>query len=211
MTVKIIYVHGLNSSANSVKGRLLQQYCEQNYPYIEVLCPDLNQPPNKVFKRLCTYVNIELKNNNKVILIGSSLGGYFSSLVNNETGCPALLLNPSTRPHISLQRFVDTKLVNSTSCLDSHDTVVYRTKGGWDLTLGDLAWFSSHQLTHLKYPKRIIAVIKSGDELLNSMLAVQFYRAQNAKVHFQQGGDHRMSDFEMQLPAIMSYIESFDN
>lgn len=92
--MNIVYVHGLDSDANSNKGLLLESYCQEHYPTIKVHRPDLNQPPEQVFNYLTGWVT-ELSHDTKTVLIGSSLGGYFSSLVSNHTGCGALLLNPS--------------------------------------------------------------------------------------------------------------------
>lgn len=195
--MKIIYVHGLDSSANSVKGQLLEQYCEQYYPDIEVVRPDLNLPPSEVFQKLCNLVD----NDRQTVLMGSSLGGYFSSLVSNHTGCAAILLNPSTQPHISLQRF----MAGRPADVDK-DAVIYQTSGGWSITLEHLNWFVEHKLVQVQYPKRLFVLIKEGDELLDAQIAADFYQSQKADVMVQSGGDHRMTDFESQLPMIMSRL-----
>lgn len=204
--MKIIYVHGLDSSANSVKGVLLETYCQQYHPNIEVVRPDLNQSPDRVFKRLCGYVEQAKSNHEQALVMGSSLGGYFSTLVSNTMNCPALLLNPSTQPHVSLQRFVNYSVIESIACDDAGDMVIYRTIGGWDLTLRDLDWFSSHKLKDVTNPERMVVIIKSGDELLDPSIAAQFYEGQGVQVDLQEGGDHRMTDFESQLPYIMKRV-----
>ena len=97
--MNLIYIHGLDSDANSTKGLLLENYCQQYHPDITVLRPDLNQSPENVVKYLVSLV--ENANNDKsehsegahldptnTVLIGSSLGGYFSTLISNHTGCP---------------------------------------------------------------------------------------------------------------------------
>ena len=86
--MNIVYVHGLDSDANSTKGLLLDQYCQKHHPEITVYRPDLNQSPEQVFSYLTELVT-QLSNDSKVVLVGSSLGGYFSTLVSNETGCAA--------------------------------------------------------------------------------------------------------------------------
>ena len=210
--MRIIYIHGLDSTANSIKGQLLEQYCQTYHPDVEVIRPDLNQSPDEVFSKLCNLVqSVSLTPSeplNSTMVMGSSLGGYFASLVSNETGCPAVLLNPSTKPHVSLQRFVDDTVIDSIACDDGNDTVVYRTTGGWGITLGDLDWFGSHKLTQILHPKQVFAVIKEGDELLDPRIATEFYRSQGVEIALQSGGDHRMTDFEGQLPMIMDYITS---
>ncbi|WP_019673975.1 YqiA/YcfP family alpha/beta fold hydrolase [Psychrobacter lutiphocae] len=204
--MKIIYVHGLDSSARSMKGLLLERYCKHHHPEIQVLRPDLNQPPAEAFASLSSLVQQQQQADSTVVLMGSSLGGYFSTLVSNETGCPAYLLNPSTQPYISLQRFIDDLQLTPDQL--QPETVVYKTTGGWEIQLKDLNWFAAHQLTSVKYPNKVAALIKEGDELLDPQIATQFYRGEQATVTLQPGGDHRLTDFNQQLPLIMEQIKT---
>ncbi len=205
--MNIVYIHGLDSDANSTKGLLLEEYCEKYYPNIKVYRPDLNQSPAQVFGYLTSLVT-ELSQDAKTVLIGSSLGGYFSTLVSNATGCGALLLNPSTQPHVTLQRFSNqSTLVNTAADERSMQQVLYTTSGGWALTLADLHWFSEHQLLSVIYPNKVVVLIKEQDELLNASLSAQFYSQQGATVMMQKGGDHRFSDFTEHLPKVIEVVQ----
>lgn len=141
------------------------------------------------------------------VLVGSSLGGYFATLLSNHTGCPALLLNPSIQPHQTLQRFKYNAETKDDGAKDEASEVLYTTLGGWRITNADLEWFACHQLSSLNYPKKVVALIKEGDELLNSSLSANFYREQGATVNMQKGGDHRFSDFKTQLPKVIEVIQ----
>ena len=213
--MNIIYIHGLDSDANSTKGLLLERYCQQYHPDINVVRPDLNKSPAQVFEQLVFLIetldsdenkkvrNIkDISNHKNTVLIGSSLGGYFSTLVSNHTGCPALLLNPSTQPHMTLQRFSDDNLLDSKNS-PLTDKVLHKTAGGWSITQSDLQWFADHQLSEVNYPEKIAVFIKEGDELLNPELSKAFYQKQGSVVTLQAGGDHRFSDFDKQLPNII--------
>lgn len=211
--MNLIYIHGLDSDANSTKGMLLEKYCQQYYPDINVLRPDLNKSPAQVSEQLLSLV--EGLNNSKdtearlsnTVLVGSSLGGYFSTLVSNHTGCPALLLNPSTQPHITLQRFTNESMVdNNDTALLSDDYVIHSTAGGWDMTNADLQWFADHPLSTVNHPNKVAVLIKEGDELLHPELSKTFYQEQGAMVMVQAGGDHRFSDFEEQLPMVLKLL-----
>ena len=214
--MNVIYIHGLDSDANSTKGRLLEDYCRQYHPYIIVLRPDLNKTPDKVFSQILSLIesldnktikDSELKSSNTV-LVGSSLGGYFSTLISNHTGCPALLLNPSTQPHITLQRFADNLALKDDvkeEILSSQ--IFHSTAGGWDITDTDLQWFAAHQLSTINYPDKVSVLIKQGDELLNPELSKQFYKEQGVTVTVQAGGDHRFSDFAEQLPIVIDMLQ----
>jgi len=210
--VNLIYIHGLDSDANSTKGMLLEKYCQHHHPDINVLRPDLNKSPQDVFDKLISLVE-EWGSDSKVIFVGSSLGGYFSTLVSNHTGCAALLLNPSTQPHVTLQRFAHDLLLNNDSNEGQGEDklpknqILYTTTGGWDITSADLQWFADHQLSEIHYPKKIAVFIKEGDELLNPELSKAFYQQQGSTVILQAGGDHRFSDFGEQLPMVINMLQ----
>lgn len=214
--MNIIYIHGLDSDANSIKGSLLEEYCRQYDPDIKVLRPDLNKTPDQVFDQMLSLIDsVASKNSHdqNTVLVGSSLGGYFATLLSNHTGCPALLLNPSIQPHQTLQRFKHSTETEEDdgakdeSANDEASEVLYTTLGGWRITNADLRWFACHQLSSLNYPKKVVALIKEGDELLNSSLSANFYREQGATVNMQKGGDHRFSDFKTQLPKVIKVIQ----
>jgi len=211
--VNIIYIHGLDSGANSTKGILLENYCQQYHPDINVVRPDLNKTPDQVFRQILSLIeslnnndDAQLKTSNTV-LVGSSLGGYFSTLVSNHIGCPVLLLNPSTQPHVTLQRFADESILARNDRNEvSINKVLYTTAGGWNITYSDLQWFAEHQLAAVNYPNKIAVLIKEGDELLDPNLSAKFYQQHGAKVILQAEGDHRFSDFGEQLPMVIDML-----
>ncbi len=211
--MNLIYIHGLDSDANSTKGILLERYCQRHHPDINVYRPDLNSATEKVFEQLARLVT-ELNREDENVLVGSSLGGYFSTLVSNHTGCAALLLNPSTQPHVTLQRFAHDLLLNNDSNEGQGEDklpknqILYTTTGGWDITSADLQWFADHQLSEIHYPKKIAVFIKEGDELLNPELSKAFYQQQGSTVILQAGGDHRFSDFGEQLPMVINMLQN---
>ncbi|TXD96274.1 hypothetical protein ES754_11630 [Psychrobacter frigidicola] len=205
--MNLIYIHGLDSDSNSTKGLLLEQYCQQYYPEISVFRPDLNKSPVQVFAQLTDLV-AESGNVSETVLIGSSLGGYFATLISNHTGCPALLLNPSTQPHITLQRFSNNTILEATTDnIKSSDQVLHTTTGGWKITCADLQWFAEHQLQSVHYPTKVAVLIKEGDELLDPSLSKVFYQQQDTAVTLQAGGDHRFSDFSEQLPMTINILQ----
>ena len=216
--MNVIYIHGLDSDANSTKGKLLEDYCRQYHSDINVLRPDLNKTPDQVFRQILSLIE-GLKHNDNIedekfkssntVLVGSSLGGYFSTLVSNHTGCSALLLNPSTQPHVTLQRFAeDSAAKNNVEEEDLDSQRIHSTAGGWDITHADLQWFAAHQLSTINYPDKISVLIKEGDELLNPKLSKQFYKSQGVTVTMQAGGDHRFSDFGAQLPMVIEMLRN---
>ncbi len=206
--MNIVYVHGLDSDANSTKGLLLDEYCQQHHPEITVHLPDLNQAPEQVFSYLTKLVT-ELSKDSKVVLVGSSLGGYFSTLVSNETGCAALLVNPSTQPHITLQRFEEDKGADTLKTDDNQNMTLHTTEGGWAITKSDLQWFAQHQLLSVVHPSQVKVMLKKGDELLDANLSAAFYKHHGVTVIAQEGGDHRFSDFAEHLLEVIKTVQKF--
>lgn len=192
----IIYLHGLDSDPNATKAVITKNHAGTHG--IKVLCPDLNYPPDEVVSKVLALINA----NDDVVLIGSSLGGYFANLISDMTGTPAILLNPSIRPDVSFRRFLSDNFDDKPL---QKDTVIYTTTGGWQIKFADLAWFEKHPLT-VKNPNKIKVLLKMGDELLNAHVSCQFYQDKGAVVLAQDGGDHRMSDYESQIVQILKWV-----
>lgn len=193
--MKLIYLHGLDSSPTATKAQITKAYGRQNG--IPVTCPDLNIPPDEVIKKVLDLLTPD------TVLIGSSLGGYFANLISDSHGVPAVLLNPSNRPDMSLQRFLDGR-PNQTY---QDDTVIYSTEGKWDIVYGDLAWFRQHSL-RVVHPHKIGVLLKLGDELLDATLSERFYSDKGATVISQSGGDHLMSDYDQQVGRVFDLAQS---
>ncbi|MGP4847869.1 YqiA/YcfP family alpha/beta fold hydrolase, partial [Marinobacter sp. 1Y8] len=90
----------------------------------------------------------------------------------------------------------------------STSKVLHTTAGGWSIMPADLQWFADHQLLSVNYPNKVAVLLKEGDELLSSELSKAFYQGQGASVTVQEGGDHRFSDFDEQLPMVMNILQS---
>lgn len=197
----IIYLHGLDSDPNATKAVITHSHAKEHG--IQVIRPDLNCPPDEVVAKLLDL----LKTYPNSVLIGSSLGGYFATLISDMTGTPAVLLNPSIRPDVSFRRFLADKFDGQNL---TDDTIIYTTTGGWQIKYGDLAWFDAHRLT-VKNPNKIKVLLKIGDELLDAHATQAFYQTYGAYVLAQDGGDHRISDYEMQVGQVLDWAMTLQN
>lgn len=199
----LIYLHGLDSDSNATKAVMVAEHCQIHHPDLQVLRPDLNRSPKDVVALL--HAQIAQLGRDKVVLVGSSLGGYFATLLSDMTGVPCVLLNPSIRPDISFRRFLTEHFDGKPL---ANETVIYTTTGGWAIKYQDLAWFEQHRLT-VKYPHRVSVLLKMGDELLDSHATAAFYQQQGASVITQAGGDHRMSDFADNVAMVVERARSY--
>ena len=196
----IIYLHGLDADPNANKAVITANHAKALG--IDTLRPDLNCPPDDVVAKILAL----LQDNPNAVLVGSSLGGYFATLLSDMTGTPAVLLNPSIRPDLSFTRFL-TDNFNGQTLTD--DTVIYTTTGGWHIRYGDLAWFEKHRLT-VKNADKIKVLLKMGDELLDAHATQAFFESCGVDIVAQDGGDHRMSDYGEQVRLVLEWVKTFN-
>lgn len=196
----IIYLHGLDADPNANKAVITANHAKALG--IDTLRPDLNCPPDDVVAKILAL----LQDNPNAVLVGSSLGGYFATLLSDMTGTPAVLLNPSIRPDLSFTRFL-TDNFNGQTLTD--DTVIYTTTGGWHIRYGDLAWFEKHRLT-TKNPHKIKVLLKMGDELLDAHATKAFFESCGADIVAQDGGDHRVSDYGEEVRLVLEWVKTFN-
>lgn len=192
----IIYLHGLDSGVNANKAIVTADYAKTLG--IDTIRPDLNVSPEEVVAKLTALI----KENPNCVLVGSSLGGYFATLLSDMMGVPAVLLNPSIRPDVSFQRFLRDNYEGQNL---ADDAVIYTTTGGWQIKYGDLAWFENHRLI-AKNPSKIKVLLKMGDKLLDSHATKAFFEQAGAGVLAQDGGDHRMSDYDSQVGQVLAWV-----
>lgn len=197
--MQIIYIHGLNSSHLATKGMMLKQFCEKNFPEINVQCPNLNHSPVKVMEIL----NDLIAKDPDTGLVGSSLGGFFATILANQTGCKTVLINPSTNPANSLQRFFQGGFDDV-----ADDTVLHTTRTGWQVTKADMLWLKNNRPASAKFADRLLVLLKTGDETLDYRLAVEYFSQHGKQSHLviEEGGDHSMTDFDTKLSQVVQFL-----
>lgn len=197
----IIYLHGLDSDPNASKAVITAEYATTLG--VDTIRPDLNCPPDEAVAKILALIH----DNPNAVLVGSSLGGYFATLLSDMTGTPCVLLNPSIRPDVSFRRFLSDHFDGQTL---TDETTIYTTVKGWQIKFGDLAWFERHRL-QAKSPHKIKVLLKMGDELLDAHASRAFYEKAGADVLAQDGGDHRISDYEEQVGQVVGWATMLTN
>jgi len=89
--LNIIYIHGFASIGNGEKSKFLQRYYEGTVT--RVFAPDLPPNPTMAVETLIDLVK-GLDKEEKVVAIGTSLGGFYSLYLNARLGIPAFAINP---------------------------------------------------------------------------------------------------------------------
>lgn len=98
----IIYIHGFSSSENSTKGQILRNFFTGKE---KVLTPGLPEEPDKTIKILEELIDTSRDEN--VMLIGSSLGGFYALALHSKyENLKTVLINPALFPWEQLKPYV---------------------------------------------------------------------------------------------------------
>ena len=103
----LIYLHGFNSSPGSHKAQVLKRYMEERGLGGEHCCPAL--PP--LGRRAIAMVEAEIARHPRksITLVGSSLGGFYSTYLAERHDLRAVLINPAVYPHEDLRAYLGTQ------------------------------------------------------------------------------------------------------
>lgn len=130
---------------------------------------------------------------NGMAVIGSSLGGFYATVLAERLGCPAALLNPAVNPARDLTQY----LGEQTSFHNPEDRFFFREE-----FIAELRAMTPAAITH---PGRYFAVIAKGDEVLDWREMSTRYAG--AHIRLLEGGDHALSNFDADLPHLLHFLQ----
>jgi hypothetical protein len=130
---------------------------------------------------------------NSMAVIGSSLGGFYATVLAERLGCVAALLNPAVNPARDLARH----LGEQTSFHNPEDKFFFREE-----FIAELQAMTPATLT---CPERYFAVIAKGDEVLDWREMTARYTG--ARVRLLEGSDHALSNFDADLPHLLQFLQ----
>ena len=190
--MNIIYLHGFKSSPQSIKGQQLLDYCRVHQE-LQLHLPDLNQPPLEAL----AYVSDLIEQLQDVVLIGSSLGGFYATQLVAKYGIPAVLINPAMRPW---QLFRD---------LYGKTQLPYQVHEHWTLTDSQLLQLEKIAVPFVQDADKILVLLQQGDEVLDYREAEGFYRGKHsAMLITEANGNHAMDDFAEKIPMALQFLSN---
>jgi predicted esterase YcpF (UPF0227 family) len=186
----LLYLHGFRSSPQSFKAQRMAAWMHQHRPDIVWWCPQLPPSPREAIVLL--EHGIAAWPHECTAVIGSSLGGFYATVLAERLGCPAVLLNPAVHPARDLAAYIG----EQTNFHDPAAHFFFRAD-----YVDELRALTPAAITR---PERYFAVIAKGDEVLDwrEMSA----RYAGARIKLLEGGDHALSDFDTHLPDVLSFL-----
>ena len=126
-------------------------------------------------------------------VVGSSLGGFYATVMAERLGCRAVLLNPAVDPARDLAAHI-----GETTAWHSDERFFFAPE-----FVDELRAMTPDTTTR---PERYYAVIAKGDEVLDwrEMTA----RYPGSRITLIEGGDHALSDFEtVHLDRVLAFVD----
>jgi len=187
----LLYLHGFLSSPRSVKAQQTASYCSEIGLEDGCTFPMMRNGPAQTVAELCQL--IESKLNADIVLMGSSLGGFYATYLSQKYDLPAVLINPAVRPfelweeHIGEHRNYYTDEIHTVS--REH--------------IGELKGIN---VEALEKPENFLVLVQTGDETLDYNQAVEKFSDANCLV--RQGGNHSYENYLEELPLIFEFLLS---
>jgi predicted esterase YcpF (UPF0227 family) len=194
MAVHITYLHGFRSSPQSFKAQLLAARMREQGREANWWCPQLSASPREAVEQLLDLnapLMQAITRQQPVALIGSSLGGYYATVLAEQLGCKAVLLNPAIEPardlapHVGVQTFYH----SASQSFEFKREYVDELAALWP--------------THITKPKRYFLIAATGDEVLDyrEMLA----RYAGCTLKLIEGSDHGISEFADYVSEVLAF------
>jgi predicted esterase YcpF (UPF0227 family) len=196
----VLYLHGFRSGPQSTKARFVGAWFAEHHPEVVWCCPQLPASPKDSAKLILTLVQDWPRHS--MVVMGSSLGGFYATWVAAHLGCAAVLLNPAVHPARDLVNFIG----EQPTWHKPEDSIYFDPAFIEELKAlyvgAGLAWLGLPSA--VADAKRLLTVIATGDEVLDwHEMAARYAHAQQ---HIIQGSDHGLSDFEDVWPVVLDFL-----
>lgn len=132
----------------------------------------------------------------QMAVVGSSLGGFYASWVAQQTGCPAVLLNPAVNPARDLERYIG----EQTPWHNEAERFYFDPD-----FIGELHALDVRNAPCTPHLGPQMAVIAQGDEVLDWREMVARYP--QAQLHLLEGSDHALSHFSEHIDAVVQFLQ----
>ncbi len=189
----LLYLHGFRSSPRSVKAQqvgAVVQALQQQGQNITWACPQLPPSPRQAVAELEALVALWPRDT--MVVIGSSLGGFYATVLAERLGCRAAVINPAVAPARDLARHIG----EQTAFHNPADRFFFRPEF--------ITEFEALAPYPVRHPERYWALIAQGDEVLDWREMVSHY--EGARIRLLDGSDHAVSDFPQHLPELLAFL-----
>ncbi|MBI5899510.1 MAG: esterase [Rhodocyclales bacterium] len=182
----ILYLHGFTSGPQSNKSQALGGRMRERGLGDRFLAPQLPAAPREAI----ALAEDLISRHGVTTVIGSSLGGYYSTWLAEKFDLTGVLVNPAVVAHLSLQSYIGPQ------------RWLY-TGESFDFTLDHVEQLRAIEVPVLAKPQRFWLLVEEGDETLDYRDAVRRYAGATQTV--LPGGDHSFTRWNDYLDDIIAF------
>ena len=185
----VLYLHGFLSSPASLKAQQTLAHCLGIGLGGNITIPQMNHGPAETIAQL--HALIDENDAGNLVLMGSSLGGYYATYLAEFYQAPAVLINPAVRPY---ERW------------ESHlgENRNYHSDEVHVVTRAHIEELRQIDVTVLSKVKNFKVFLQKGDETLDYRQALEKFGAGQCVVH--ENGSHSYDGFEHELPVMFDFF-----
>jgi hypothetical protein len=184
----IIYLHGFNSGGQSQKAAWLRRHLAPAVVFAPSYAPHRAHDAARELRKFIARLKRENPQDPRLLLVGSSLGGFWAQYLAPKFGAAMVLINPSLRPDESLARHVGRYRNEATG-------------GETVLTADDVAALRHYRVEPCDPRVPTLVLLDRGDEVLDFRIAEGAFHGCGA-TRVYPGGSHRFDHLAEALPEI---------
>lgn len=192
---ELLYIHGFASSGMATKAQLLQRV----FTTYHIHSPTLSPHPEHAIRQLDAIVQQSRERSVKLVMIGSSLGGFYADYYNRMSGIPCLLINPLVDAD-DMRVFIG-------------EHVNFSTGETFDFTMEDfqtLKRLKDQKRATLATHVRAYVLIATDDEVLDATKSIHYFQESHRRVKTYPHGGHRFQNEEHITIALMELLQEID-
>jgi len=154
----------------------------------DYVCPQLPASPRAAAQ--VALAAAQLEPNDKLAVIGSSLGGYYATWLAEKVGCRVALLNPAIRPYVDLEAHLGRQ-------------TVFFSDAAIEMKPEYLDELRALEVPRITRPERYLLVAATGDQVIDWRTMVERYAG--CRQHVIEGSDHEISDFAQYAGEVLAF------
>ena len=182
---KIIYLHGFNSAYNPQSDKVKEL---QTIGTVTGVSYNSYGSYDEIFRFLID--NIEYCDD--LVLVGTSLGGFWAATIAAHLGCPSVVINPCHTPESMLARYVGIANAN------------YQTGQVNTLTSDAVSSYARHKISTNAYPLLPLVLLDMGDSVIDSSETATI--TQGYPMMQFEGGSHMFEHMSQSIDRVAQYI-----
>ena len=167
---------------------MLGDYVRNCVTGIEYVVPELHHRPSIAVEQAAAAC--APYGSGDLTLVGSSLGGFYATVLAERLGTRAALLNPAVHPHRHFGRYL------------GRQRNLY-TGEAFELTVEHVGELMALDPSAITRPERYWLIVETGDEVLDYREAVAYYAGAFQTV--VRGGDHALGSFAEHVPDLVAW------